>query len=101
VVGVDGIPVAIEEVTKGEMTATVSSDAYYQGSIGLAMGVCVLTGQLPLPGAWAPEQRDFYLRLLEITRDNARGFLAAPSASAYASEWDCNRLWQRSTGKAF
>ena len=49
VVGVDGIPEAIAAIGRGELTATVSSDAFYQGSIGLAMGVCVLTGQAPPP----------------------------------------------------
>ena len=49
VVGVDGVAEAVAAVDKGEMVATVSSDGYYQGSIGLAMGVCVLTGQVPPP----------------------------------------------------
>ncbi len=101
IVGVDGIPEAIDAVAKGEMTATVSSDAYYQGSIGLAMGVCVLTGQLPPPKTWPHEKRDFYLRLQVITRENARQLGAEPKAAAYADEWDCSNLWKRSTGKAY
>lgn len=101
VVGVDGIPEAVAAIAKGEMTATVASDAYYQGSIGLAMGVCVLTGKIPLPRTWPKEQREFYLRLQVITKDNAMQFQGDPQASAYASEWDCNKLWSRSTGKAF
>ena len=101
VVGVDGIPEAIEAIDKGEMTATVSSDAYYQGSIGLAMGVCVLTGKVPLPKAWPNEQRDFYLRLREITKETAKLYKGDPPVSAYADEWDCANLWKRSTGKAY
>ena len=101
VVGVDGIPEAIDAIAKGEMVATVSSDAYYQGSIGFAMGVCVLTGQAPLPKAWAKEKREFYLKLQVITKDNVAQFRGEPQESAYAKEWDCANLWSRSTGKAF
>ena len=62
VVGVDGIPEAIAAIGRGELTATVSSDAFYQGSIGLAMGVCMLTGQVPPPERWTKAQREYYLR---------------------------------------
>ena len=101
VVGVDGIPEAIEAIRKGEMIATVSSDAYYQGSIGLAMGVCVLTGQVPLPKTWPKEKREYYLKLQVITKDNATRYLSDPQATAYAHEWDCANLWSRSMGKAY
>ena len=101
VVGVDGIPEAIDAIGKGEMVGTVSSDAYYQGSIGLAMGVCVLTGQVPLPAAWPKERREFYLRLHVITKVNAAQFRGEPSLAAYAPLWECGNLWSRSTGKAF
>ena len=101
VVGVDGIPEAIDAIGKGEMIATVSSDAYYQGSIGLAMGVCVLTGQVPPPKTWAKDKRDFNLKLQVITKDNAMQHRGDPQASSYAAEWECNKLWSRSTGQAF
>lgn len=101
VVGVDGIPEAIDAVGKGEMVATVSSDAYYQGSIGLAMGVCVLTGQTPPPATWPREKREFYLKLQLITKDNVAHFRGEPPASAYVADWDCAHLWNRSTGPAF
>jgi ribose transport system substrate-binding protein len=101
VVGVDGIPEAIAAIDKGEMTATVSSDAFYQGSIGLAMGVCVLTGQTPLPQTWTKEQREFYLRLLVITKANATQYLKEPTADAYVGDWQCDKLWSRDTGPAF
>jgi ribose transport system substrate-binding protein len=101
VVGVDGIPEAILAIDKGEMTATVSSDAIYQGSIGLAMGVCVLTGQAPLPKLWSKEQRDFYLRMIVITKDNAAQHLKQPTVDAYSGEWQCDKLWSRASGSAF
>jgi len=101
IVGVDGIPEALDAIAKGEMIATVSSDAYYQGSIGLAMGVCVLTGQVPLPKTWPKEKREFYLKLRVITKDNAAQYRKEPSPSDYAREWECSNLWNRSVGKAF
>ena len=101
VVGVDGIPEAIAAIDKGEMIATVSSDAYYQGSIGLAMGVCVLTGQVPLPKAWPKEKREYYLKLQVITKGNAWQYRSDPQPSAYVHDWDCANLWNRSTSKAF
>lgn len=100
VVGVDGIPEAIAAVDRGEMTATVSSDAFYQGSIGLAMGVCVLTGQAPPPSAWRKDQREFYLRLQVITKENAREHLKEPTVDSYIGEWQCDSLWSRATGPA-
>ncbi|HXL17646.1 MAG TPA: sugar ABC transporter substrate-binding protein [Streptosporangiaceae bacterium] len=101
IVGVDGIPEAIAAIARGEMTATVSSDAFYQGSIGLAMGVCVLTGQAPLPQTWGKEQREYYLRVVVITQDNAAQYLQEPTVDASISEWQCDRLWGRATGPAF
>jgi ribose transport system substrate-binding protein len=100
VVGVDGIPEAIQAVKKGEMVATVSSDAYYQGSIGLAMGYCVLTGQAPSPAKWTNEQRNFNLRLITITAENVDQYLNPPPASAYAGDWACDKIWSRDTGPA-
>ena len=101
IVGVDGIPEAVAAVEKGEMVSTVSSDAYYQGSIGLAMGTCILTGQTPLPTSWPRENREFYLKLVVITRENAMQYLHEPQPSAYVADWQCDKLWRRSNGKAF
>ena len=101
IVGVDGIPEAIAAVQKGEMISTVSSDAYYQGSIGLAMGVCILSGQTPLPASWSKQNREFFLRLVVITRDNAGQYLREPQLETYVGDWQCDKLSSRSTGKAF
>jgi ribose transport system substrate-binding protein len=79
----------------------VSSDAFYQGSIGLAMGMCVLTGQAPQPQQWAKPQRDFYLRVLTITKENAARFTNEPAVEDYAEQWRCDKLWSRATGPAF
>ena len=100
VVGVDGIPEAIAAIQRGDMVATVSSDAYYQGSIGFAIGLCVLTGEVAAPVTWSKDHREYYLRLTTITRDNASEFLNEPSAEAYIREWGCDALWGRNAGPA-
>jgi ribose transport system substrate-binding protein len=100
VVGVDGIPEAIAAVNKGEMIATVSSDAFYQGSIGLAMGYCVATGKMPAPKTWPKENRDFYLKLVVISKDNAAQYLKEPEAASYVDTWECDKVFSRSTGAA-
>jgi ribose transport system substrate-binding protein len=102
VVGVDGTPEAVAAVQKGEMVATASSDGFYQGSIGLAMGMCVLTGQVALPKYWRKEDREFYLRLVLITKDNAAKYLSEPDASDYVkNDWQCDKLFNRNTGPAY
>lgn len=102
VVGVDGVAEAVSAVDKGEMVATVSSDGYYQGSIGLAMGFCVLTGQVPPPKDWPKENREFFLKLVLITKDNAPHYMKAPDPAAYAaSDWECSKIFARNTGPAF
>ncbi len=100
VVGVDGIPEAIQAVDKGEMIMTVSSDATYQGSIGLALGYCIVTGQIPQPKDWPAEQRDFYLKLLQINKENAAQYLVDPVAASYTDTWECDKVFSRSVGPA-
>ena len=101
IVGVDGIPEALAAIGRGEMTATVSSDAFYQGSIGLAMGVCVLTGQVPPPQTWAKQQREYYLRTTVITKENASRYATEPTVEGYVDEWRCDKLWSRASGPAY
>jgi ribose transport system substrate-binding protein len=100
IVGVDGIPESIQAVEKGEMTTTVSSDATYQGSIGLALGYCVVTGQLPAPKDWPAEHRDFFLKLVVINKSNAARYLVDPVAESYVDTWQCDKVFSRSTGPA-
>ena len=99
VVGVDGIPEAIAAVDKGEMIATVSSDAFYQGSIGLAMGYASDRANAASQGL-AQGKRDFYLKLVVITKSNAAQYLKEPETAAYVGTWECDKLWSRSTGAA-
>ncbi len=101
VVGVDGIPEAIQAVKDNEFVATMSSDATYQGSIGLAMGYCILTGKVPQPAQWTKDQRMFYLTPVLIDSSNVDKYLADPNPDDYASTWSCDGLWSRSTGPSY
>ena len=102
VVGVDGVAEAVSLIQKGEMVSSVSSDGYYQGSIGLAMGVCILTGEVELPKEWRPEDREFFLRLVLITKENAGKFARdADPADYIETDWECDKLFARNTGPAF
>ena len=102
VVGADGTPEAVAAVQKGEMAATVSTDAFYQGSIGLAMGVCVLTGQVDPPEKWTKEHREFYLRAVLIDKSNADQYAKAPDPAIYEkNDWACDKIFARDTGPAY
>ena len=101
IVGIDGIPEAIEAIKKGEYTQTVSSDAYYQGSIGLAMGLALLTGQIPPPAEWPKDHRMFYLTPAVINAKNVDQWLGEPDPKNYASTWEASGLWSRSQGPSY
>lgn len=101
VAGIDGIPEAVKAVKDGEFAMTIASDATYQGSIGFALGYCLLTGEIPLPKDWKNEQRMFYLTLAVITKENVDKFLSDPKPADYESTWKCDGLWSRSTGPSY
>jgi len=86
VVGVDAIPDALTAIQNGEMVATVNPDPPYQGSIGLAMGVAALTGELDPNTIPADDRSAFHIGLL-ITEDNVDNFVGDVDCSAYEDEW--------------
>jgi ribose transport system substrate-binding protein len=100
--GLDATPEAVEAIKKKEMVATAGSDGYYQGSIGLAMGYCVLTGQVPPPSEWRKEDREFYLRIMVVNAENAEKMSGDPDPAVYAAnDWPCDKIFGRNTGPAF
>jgi ribose transport system substrate-binding protein len=101
VAGIDGIPEAVQAVKDGEFVMTLSSDATYQGSIGLAMGYCILTGQVKPTSEWTKDQRMFYLTPVAIDSSNVDKFLAEPNPADYANTWSCDSLWSRSLGPSY
>ena len=86
VVGVDATPDGLAAVAKGEMSATVASDAYWQGSAPFAMGVQVLTGKLTV-ASLSKDKREFYGKTTLITKDNVAEFQAPADPAKYAADW--------------
>jgi len=88
IVGVDAVPEALQEIKAGTSgyVATVSSDAFWQGGIGLALGYRAATGQLNV-GEQDHANRAFYGRQFVIDSSNVDQYLTTPQASAYASDW--------------
>ncbi len=86
VVGVDAIPDALTAIQNGEMVATVNPDPPYQGSIGLAMGVAAIMGELD-PNSVSVEKRSAFHTGLLVTADNVEDFIGDVDCSAYEDEW--------------
>ena len=95
VVGVDATPDGLAAVAKGEMVATVASDAYWQGSAPFAMGVQVLTGKLAV-ASLSNDKREFYGKTTLITKDNVAQFQAPADPASYAADWA--DPWARASG---
>ena len=96
VVGVDATPDGLAAVAKGEMVATVSSDAYWQGSAPFAMAVQILTGKLTV-ASLGQDKREFYGKTTLITKANVAQFQAAADPANYAADWA--DPWARDQGQ--
>jgi ribose transport system substrate-binding protein len=94
VVGMDAVPEALKDVQDGTFAATVTSDGYWQGGIGLAMGYCALTGKLDIPSL-SHDKRAFFAKQTLVNKDNVAKFISTPSADSYAPEWKCDNLFNR------
>jgi len=88
VVGIDAVPEALQSIKSGTAgyVATVSSDAFWQGGVGLALGYQAATGELKVSEL---EQKDraFYGKQFVIDKSNVDQYLTPPDASAYTSDW--------------
>ncbi|WP_299054208.1 sugar ABC transporter substrate-binding protein [uncultured Nocardioides sp.] len=91
VAGIDAVPDALTAIEDGDMTATVSSDGPWQGGVGLAMGYCAATGELPVEDI-SDEDRAFFAEQFLITADNVGDF-QAPEADVEA--FDCGAVFDR------
>ena len=94
VAGIDAVPEALEAVSGGTMTATVSSDGPWQGAVGLAMGFCAATGELDVADVPA-EDRAFFAEQFLITEENVEEF-SDPAVDL--EELSCDSLFSRATG---
>jgi ribose transport system substrate-binding protein len=94
VVGVDAIPEAVQAIKDGNMVATALADAVWQGGVGLAIGYCVLTGKIDV-ASLSNDKRSWFAKSTIVTPENVDQFTGAPTEQAYASEWNCDNVWNR------
>jgi ribose transport system substrate-binding protein len=91
----DAVPQSLESIKNGTgIIDTTSSDAYWDGSAGLAAGYCTATGQFN-PDSIPAAQRSYYAKQFNVDKANVSHFLAAPNPADYAKDWSCDHLWDR------
>ncbi len=95
IVGVDGIKAAVDGVRDGEFVTTITSDPFWQGGIGLAIGLAAKRGVIDVPKE--PKlHREFYARVIEITKDNVAEYIKTNVDTHPDIDW--KDLWGRVVG---
>ncbi len=96
VVGIDGINAAIDAVKSGEYAATITSDPFWQGGMGLSIGYHAYTKAFDV--AKEPKaHREFYGRTTTITKDNVADYVKTNVDSQPVIDW--NDVWGRCEGQ--
>ncbi|PZV35720.1 sugar ABC transporter substrate-binding protein [Mesorhizobium kowhaii] len=95
IVGVDGIKTAVDAVRTGEFACTVTSDPFWQGGMGLAIGYNAKIGKFD-PVKEPPEHREFYGKAVLISHDNVEEYYKTNVDAKPEIDW--NDLWGRVTG---
>ncbi|MCX5494522.1 sugar ABC transporter substrate-binding protein [Kaistia dalseonensis] len=95
VVGVDGIKAAVDAVRNGEFAATVTSDPFWQGGMGLSIALQALEKKFD-PTTQPPDHREFYGKAVLISKDNVEEYYKTNIESQPTVDW--NDLWGRVTG---
>ncbi len=75
VVGCDGVGEMLDAVKAGEAAGTVINPAFWQGGIGLALGLAAKDGKINVKTT-PPEKRAFYAKAVEVTQDNIDKIIA-------------------------
>lgn len=96
ITGIDGIQTAVEAVRSGEFVATVSSDPFWQGAMGLSIPYHARIGTFD-PSKEGHEHREFYGTAMVVTKDNADEFYRTNIEATPAL--DFNDLWGRASGQ--
>ncbi|KSV75511.1 LacI family transcriptional regulator [Sinorhizobium sp. GW3] len=96
VVGIDGIKAAVDAVRSGEFACTVTSDPFWQGGIGLALGYAALTKKID-PTTEPPDHREFYGKVVAITKDNVEEYYKTNVDAQPTVDW--TDLWGRVVGQ--
>jgi ribose transport system substrate-binding protein len=96
VTGIDGIKLAVEAITKGEMAGTVAWDPYWQGGMGLSIAYHAKTGKFD-PAKEPKEHREFYGKGVIVTTDNAKDYYDKNVTHEETLDW--NDIWGRCNGQ--
>ena len=96
VVGIDGIKAAVAAIQAGEYAATISSDPFWQGGMGLAIPYAAAMGKFD-PAKEPHDHREFYGTTILITKDNVGQYAKDNSTGSPKIDW--NDLWGRATGQ--
>lgn len=92
VVGINGIPAAVQAVKAGEFVCTTTSDPYWQGGIGLSIPLQALQGKFD-PAKEQKLHREFNAQTVKVTRDNVADYIKNNVDSHPNIDW--NNLWDR------
>jgi ribose transport system substrate-binding protein len=92
IVGTDGIKAAVEAVKSGEFVCTVTSDPYWQGGIGLSMGLMAHQGKFD-PSKEPHLHREFNATTVKITHENVDNYIKTEVDSHPDIDW--TNLWNR------
>jgi ribose transport system substrate-binding protein len=95
VVGIDGIKAAVDAVRKGEFAATITSDPFWQGGMGLSIGYHAAMKTFD-PAKEPHEHREFYGQTVTIAKDNVEQYIKTNVDSQPTIDW--NDLWGRVVG---
>jgi ribose transport system substrate-binding protein len=95
IVGIDGIKAAVDGVKTGEFVCTITSDPYWQGGMGLSLGLAAKRGVYN-PAKEPHEHREFYARVVEVTKQNIAEYIKTNVDSHPVIDW--NDLWGRVVG---
>jgi len=96
IVGIDGIKTAVDAVKSGEFACTITSDPFWQGGIGLALGYNALMKKFD-PAKQPPEHREFYGKVTLIGSQNVTEYYKTNIDSKPTLDW--NDLWGRVVGQ--
>jgi len=96
VVGIDGIRAAVDAVKAGEFAATITSDPFWQGGMGLSIGYHAAMKTFD-PATEPKNHREFYGRTTTITKDNVAEYIKTNIDSKPTYDW--NDLWGRCEGQ--
>ena len=96
VVGIDGIKAAIDAVKNGEFAATITSDPFWQGGMGLSLGYHAVMKTFD-PAKEPKEHREFYGRTTTINKENVADYIKTNIDAKPTYDW--NDLWGRCEGQ--